>query len=288
VTALDIGSAIITAETGKYTATCTVTVRDTGGYIIVDSDRAVTFINLMQETIELGGFAVKSYSVDGGAKWKKFSKTFDDRLLGKLLNNKNGLALQLSSSDDFDKTSKKPADNTVVKFSEIKSRKTLPKFDINYKNEGYWYLSKNKSDDNLTEVILVAQLSAPGAKTAGAFGGFNNAEAVILPVTSTVKNINFIKVSPNDDNGYTAGSKVKKITVKNELKPPKLAVKNNAIKTKKGMAYTIEGDPAVKLTGTGTPTLENPGIYTFWIAATSKKPASAKQTPALEIKPPTP
>ncbi|MCL2096831.1 MAG: Ig-like domain-containing protein, partial [Oscillospiraceae bacterium] len=277
VTGIEKGTAIITVtsvENPELTAECEVIV--TGDVIAPSSNREGVEINLTQETIELNNLRIMTYSVDGGTKWKKLGKkTFDDTLLRKLLNNKSGLKLRLATSEVPKKAKTPPADSIII-FPDIAKRADLPKFAINYSEEGNWFLSSKGSDTPLSQLIIVAPPSS-NPKIPGEFSEFDLESTEVTPFSTTkTKNIQFVRVSPEDKgDSFAAGSKLKKITVKNESKPPSIKVSGGTAKIKKGMKVQIGDNVPTEYASAAKGVSVPPGTK-IWVASTSKKPASGK------------
>jgi uncharacterized protein YjdB len=307
-----MGTAVITVTTeeGGHTAQCTVTVvsrNSSDEFIDYDADEIIVYgseagfyINLTWETITLARdeeespvkYTVKTYSIDGGEKWKDAKDAFSAAKFPKLL----GKDMTLHISDKpIDKKTKKPAEGAqIVTFPTIQKRAAAPKLTVNYliaadltgETAGEWVLSEKGGSAAVKEGIEIgAANSKKKAVDENGFGKFRDGAGsgvAVKPLTGTkpVKSVYFIRIAPaQSGNTYTAASKTKKITVTSEQKKPnyKADAKKGVIKVKAGTYVSING---------GTPELysakaEIPvtaGTFDLWQAATAKKPASAKQT----------
>jgi len=278
------------------------TISDTGidysaDDVIVPSDEKPddVFINLTKETITLGvGYTVKAYSVDGGAKWKKISsKPFDSAMFAKLLN--KDLTLKLSDKEPEKSTKKPPTDAIIFTFAKIGKRPPALKLAINYEilqditgnTLGTWVLAENKGTKAVRENVQIgAADSANKNKTVDGKGYgkfFDGGGIEVLPMSGNraVRTAYFIRVAPKGDNVvYTAASKAKKITATSQLKEPKYKIdaKKNIIKVRKGTYVSKNGETPVLYRDKADISAASGDTFELWIAATAKKPASAKQT----------
>jgi hypothetical protein len=202
--------------------------------LTVRSDGAPT-IDLTTETINLAGFTVAGYSVNGGDKWKKgplptgskFTKLFNKRMTLSLTNRADGKG-------------NPEAGGTVVNFPEINAR---PKTKYRPFYSGTtWTLadSKDKSGKPVTEGIEYADTD--GKHQIGAWkdvphGGFE--------ILSGKQKIAFLVRSfpRSDSEGFTPASRTMRVRPKNFGKAPNVRInekRGNIISLKKGFSYAID------------------------------------------------
>ena len=261
-------------------------------------------INLTQETIKIAdGYTVAAFSIDGGAKWKAAkADTFSAAKFNKLLN--KDLTLHLSNKP-IDKSSKKPAEDAdIITFAKINKRPKIDKLVVNYLigadvsgvTTGEWVLSAKGGTASVKATIEVGVANGKTVDDKG-WGRFAGADGTangisIMPLTGAkpAKTVYFIRTAPKPaetaGGEFTAASKSKKINVLGEQKAPNYKVSKGEIKYK---ANTIihcvkcpTGEkPAELMTAKGE--WKEPGEeILFWMAATAKKPASAKQNLTLD------
>ncbi|MCL2095303.1 MAG: hypothetical protein FWH10_00190 [Oscillospiraceae bacterium] len=261
-----------------------IRINDSGD-VIVPSDNDGIFINLTQERITLAGFAVKAYSVNGGVKWKKWSKPFDDKLLAKLLNKETTLHLTSGELDAAKGDNKgKPAEGAaVVKFPKIDGRpKETRKLTINYaiaagaSEPGGWVIADGKAAAEAAEKILVSQ-RIENKTDIPVYSPVSDGGIPVL-TTEKAKDVRFIKAAAKyEGNVYTPSPRPKKVTARSLAKAPKVSAKNGIMKLKASMNYTVNGGE-VRTTGASKQDIEvkTGDKYVVWAAATASKPASAK------------
>ncbi|MCL2082171.1 MAG: InlB B-repeat-containing protein [Oscillospiraceae bacterium] len=224
-------------------------------------------INLRRETfLKPDSYTIKSYSIDGGNKWKGIKKgnEFDNgdkkgfvKFLGK------NTTLHLSDKE-IDKATKKPEEgDTRVTFPTIEKRAKAPRCTINYllaadmtgKTTGEWMLSAKKVEDVPLKAGIEIAASGSNPKEVGemGYGRFYFPDdpdmRIGIPVEVSPNGkaetfVYFVRTAPrpNEDGvSYTAGSKPRKTlatsmgnSVKSIGKAPSYSIKNDTIKLKKG------------------------------------------------------
>ncbi|MCL2099413.1 MAG: Ig-like domain-containing protein [Oscillospiraceae bacterium] len=303
----ETGTSVITVTTddGGFTASCTVTVSETGGsdnaaadgidysaadLIVPGSDRNFG-INLTKETfIKPDDYDIKSFSIDGGTKWKAAkADTFSDAKLNKLFSKELNLRI---SDTAIDKATKQPGEGAViVTFPKINKRPKIDKLVVNYAigadasgaTAGAWVLTVKDGSSSVKNDIEVGLASGKVLDDYG-YGRFTGANGskngiAVQPLTGAkpAKTVYFIRNAAKQSGSvYTPASKARKINVLGEQKQPQYKVSKGIIKYKAN-TYTQPGSSTASLrTAKGEWTTA--GEVTLWMAATAKKPASAKQT----------
>ncbi|MCL2002650.1 MAG: hypothetical protein FWG72_01440 [Oscillospiraceae bacterium] len=261
-------------------------------------------INLTRETFNIpAGHTIEAYSTDGGMTWKAGSLT--EAQVIKMLN--KGMELWLCTKD-YNKNAKKPQgsgnEHNIIAFAKINKRPTALKLVINYAiaadatgaTPGAWVLTEKNGTAAVKENIQVGVASGKTVDANG-YGQFFSGAANGIPVVALTgakpaKTTYFIRTAPSGPsaNGeYTAAGKAKKINVAGEQKTPSFKVTAKAekgsnpataiIKVKAGTYVSINGgEPALYATKADVDVLSVTGTIELWLAATAKKPATAKQT----------
>ncbi|MCL2082513.1 MAG: hypothetical protein FWH04_04665 [Oscillospiraceae bacterium] len=250
--------------------------------IIIPADGdAEPEINLTAETIDLAGFDVAEFSVNGGTKWKAAKDTFTNALKFSKLFNK-GMTLHL-----------KDAGGNTISFPAINPR-PKPKLKVNYaiaadsgEFGGQWVLTeKNGTAAVKTDIqIGVAGPNAKGVENKGKavdqdgwgrfLPGLENGVCV-KPIgekngkPAVVKTVFFYRAAPSAEGGFTPGSAQKKVSVTSLLKPPKYKPGKSKAKADKTYVNGVLYAKKAELTLASGDQV--------WHGATAKKAASAKQT----------
>ncbi|MCL2098997.1 MAG: leucine-rich repeat domain-containing protein [Oscillospiraceae bacterium] len=258
--------------------------------IVPGSDRNFG-INLTKETfIKPDDYDIKSFSTDGGVKWKAAkADTFSDAKLNKLFNKELNLRI---SDTAIDKSTKQPGEGAViVTFPKINKRPKIDKLVVNYAigadasgaTTGAWVLTVKDGSSSVKNDIEVGLASGKTINNDG-YGRFTGANGTkngitILPLTGAkpAKTVYFIRNAPKQSGSvYTPASKARKINVLGEQKKPQYKINKGVIKYKAN-TYTQPGSSTASLK-TAKGEWKTAGEVTLWMAATAKKPASAKQT----------
>ena len=311
VRAVSVGTAVITARAGNIAAECAVTVNlgiDYSADDIILTGRSFSFksgkeipadavlaekteetaaeINLTRETLDITGYRIQAYSIDGGFTWKAGS--LNTAGFVKLLNKDTELWLCFK---DYNSNAKKPQgsgdEHNILAFPKINKRAPARKLVVNYAvgadltgaTAGGWGLTERGSTDMIREGIEVALAGSSGKTVdANGWGKFYDGRGVPvreLTGTKAVKTRYFIRIAPAENDGvYTAASKPRRINVTSEQKPPKYKVNKGVIKLKAGTYVSMNGQVSLhSVKSEITPE----GTVEIWQAATAKKAASAKQ-----------
>ncbi|MCL2080934.1 MAG: InlB B-repeat-containing protein, partial [Oscillospiraceae bacterium] len=257
-------------------------------------------INLTKELfVKPETYTIVAFSIDGGKKWKAAkADTFSDTKFNKLLN--KDLELQLSDKA-IEKTTKQPGEGaTIITFPKINKRPKMDKLVVNYvigadatgATTGEWVLTEKNGTTSLKADIEVGAangkvVDANGyGKFFGSDGSTNGIGIIPLTGAKPAKTPYFIRSAPKpaDDNGaFTAASKAKRINVLGEQKAPNYKVNKGVIKYKANTVIQQGGGAAAVQTAKGE--WDTEGEVTLWMAATAKKPASAKQVLTVTVSP---
>ena len=206
-------------------------------------------INLSNETLTVPpGYTIRSYSLDGGLKWKPMKPEIFNHAKFPILLNK-GMTLCLSDST-INPVTKQPFDNlNVVHFPLIKERPRTPQYNVNYRiradvtgaTAGRWVLSEPLLlRDRTGETEFTGNIEiglSLGAKIVDnkSFGSMPYGGIPILTYREfgyrAVKTSYLIRVPPQTavqagtpGYTYTPASKPRRLNVLNELKPPKYII----------------------------------------------------------------
>ena|GEM_PF-5239227 len=296
-------------------------VRHTNDTGTTTGDGSVTAkINLTRETIDLGkvtkpaategetpeatDFSPKMFSIDGGEKWKKYSKAL---AIDKLVNKDLTLVLADGIYDKKEETF--PAGTTVITFAKINARPKkddAPKLVPNYLLKADWSGQTNgnwvMTEKNESAIIANGwQIVQPAGKKLAAADIWDAASANgLLVPNNRVKVTYFIRKAPMGTAGetnaeVTAGSKPQKIGPKgvgNVIKKVDPSTKGEFIAVKKNWVFFNMNatTPYNYLTATAKATaaqglnhyedkdeLKVGGTYNVFVAPTEKKPASASR-----------
>lgn len=269
---------------------------DPSGSTVVQSETSDNAaIDLSAESIDLGGFTVAAYSVDGGKKWTKgalptgdkFTKLFDKDLTLWVVDKWNSADIK-EGKTVVEKKGVAP-DAAYIKFPKINKRPkaNAEKLVVNYAicadssgaTNGNWTLAKK---DATTATIDGYEygLSSDGKKVSS----WSDVPAAGTPLgTGKTKTTYLVRSKATDT---TPASKPFKVSVSNLSAAPKYKIdyKTEVIKLKKGDTYQIGTSSSIKVTEAKGINLDvsaaitnNSSIY-VWKAADAKKPASEKQT----------
>jgi hypothetical protein len=259
------------------------------------SDSAV--INLSAETIDLGGFRVRAYSLNGGGKWKKGPLPIGDKFR-KLFNKSTALWLSDTWNDSAVKTDGVitaakgvPDSATLVKFPETERR---PKRNADklkpYYLDSHWILAARNSTDAVFTGYEYA--ASTNGKTPSEAWRVMPAEG--LPIPDKGKPTVLIRTAPSGTGTsvFVPASPHFRIRPRLFRPAPKYKVatrwdkEENQIKTvtlKKGDVYAIDdGDFSEVLTGNLTLNIEellqSGSFLHIKKAATGKNPPTRIQT----------
>lgn len=257
----------------------------TGSYKIGDDKMEAAYLDLIAEELVIPTeFSVASYSTDGGKTWKAATKGFDNATLEKLINKELTLAL---SNEVMDKKTKKfSSEADVIYFDKIQARPKLDKptvsytaIDVGSNPISKWTLVSKGANTPYTAASL--QVAPMDGKTIGTYSEFNTtAGKDVLPFDSGVKKEDYaVRIIASEKDGkYTPASKYTKVSVMAQQAAPKYKVSKGAVSYKAGTWIAEGSAEAVLKNGKGSFTSEKEVTISAWMAATAKKPASAKQT----------
>jgi hypothetical protein len=258
------------------------------------SGAAGVTINLTQETINLGDFTVAAFSTNGGGKWQAVrSDTFGDARFSRMFNKDMELWL---SDTAIDRSTKQPGEGAaIVKFAKINKRPKMEKFAVNYligtdrtgATSGSWVLTEKNDTSSIKAGIEIALANGrvPDENGYGRFIGVNGSTngIAVMPISGTkpVRTTYFIRQGAGQSGSeFTAASKARRINVLGEQRPPKYSVnaKSGILKFRAGTYIAINGGSARIESEKGDLNLSSQtGTIELWLAATPRKPASAKQ-----------
>jgi len=257
------------------------------------------YINLTQETFHAPDAYKPAVINVNGKKWKAVKNTLGagfSKLLGK------GLTLQVSDKAVIRKTKKLPDDAVVFTFPVIAKRPKAQKFAPNYaiaqdtsgKTAGAWLLSEKGSMSPILNGIQVGVAEGKSVDKKG-FGKFTKQGIAVSPTEGTKpkKTVYFVRTAPaKSGSSYIPASKPKKVAAQGQQKQPKFKIKDKPPKEKRGVMVSPASSlltlkkGAVLQMNDNAPQLQNAkakielasfkGTVSVWIAATPKKPASAK------------
>ena len=174
-------------------------------------------INLTTETFTRpSDYTIKSFSIDGGKKWKKAKpNTFTEERFPKLLNKDLELVI---SDKDIDRKSKpkqpEEGDNRIT-FDKINKKPKAPKLKVNYTIiPEQWVLVANKNDTKILPEFGKIQVGLASGKKVDSYGYGKFFSDGSIATTAT-KTTYFVRYEPKKDGDvYTAASKHRKISVK--------------------------------------------------------------------------
>lgn len=257
--------------------------------VIVFSDTPDdAMINLADETINLSGYSVAAYSLNGGSKWKKgalpegakFQKLLDKGMTLWLTDKWNSKDIK----DGKTVVDKKgvAADAAIIKFPKINARPkaNTEKLKPFYYSE-YWVL-KTKNGAAATETYEWAETSNKKTPSGNWKSVTINGFAVLSGKTKTTY---LLRTPPTASAGtYTPASKAFKITPVNFGKAPNYKVKTDkktskqSIKLKAGDWYQNGDTEPIKVSAaTDLDVTGMTGMITVWKGETGKKPRTEKQ-----------
>ena len=199
--------------------------------------------------------------------------------------------LELEITDGLSNQGRTPSDSdTVIVFAKISKRPPAPKLRINYliaadptgETPGDWVLAEKNGTTAVKSDILIGVASGKTVDSSG-WEKFNDGEKVGIPVKASGGKTAYLfkSTAKQDRTAYIPASKARKVSAVSSGKAPRYKVdtKSNLIKHKGNTYVKVGVDAAVLQSAKGEVTAA--GTYTFWIGATAKKPASAKQTITL-------
>lgn len=280
-----------------------------------DSGTLLYNINLNTEKLEQvtdTSLTIKSYSIDGGTKWKAgtpFDKNTSDSLT-KILDKGSKLVLATEVQDK--KTKEFPEGTIKVTFAEIAKREKTDKRIVNYlilsidnwqsaDAVGLWTLTKTANDTVASiDGISYSLADSTGKKSDGSWFGFPEAGIKVQPLPDTGKVgkvIYFYHTVPGQiGDKYTPAGKTAKLTVSTQIKAPTLKpdYKKEVIKAKAGLSvqvgtadaklftkYDKGNELLIDLKGA----IDKGEKVTVFTVATVKKPASASQVLQIATRP---
>jgi hypothetical protein len=241
------------------------------------------FINLTLETFALPeGTTVQAFSTDGGEKWTAGSVT--EAQIVKMLN--RGMELWLCTKD-YNRNAKKPQgsgnEHNIIAFAKINKRPAAPRLAVNYaicadptgKTAGDWVLAEKGGSTAVRENIQVGAASGKRVDDRG-FGQFFPDTGI--PVLEAKRTQYFIRFAPKaeNDGSFTPASRTRRINAAGVGRAPRYRERNGVIKVRANTYVSLNGG-AARL----SPKADIPftaGTAELWMAATARRPASAKQT----------
>jgi hypothetical protein len=261
---------------------------------ITGSGAAGVTINLTQETINLGDFTVAAFSTDGGGRWQAVrSDTFSATRFPRMFNRDMELWL---SDTAIDRSTKQPGEGAaIVKFAKINKRPRMERVVINYLigadttgiTSGAWVLSERNGTSSIKAGIEIALANGrvPDVNGYGRFIGANGSTngIAVMPISGIkpVRTTYFIRQGAGQSGSeFTAASRARRINVLGEQRPPRYSVnaKSGILKFRAGTYIAINSGSARIESEKGDLNLSaQTGMIELWLAATSRRPASAKQ-----------
>jgi hypothetical protein len=217
-------------------------------------------INLSTEKLFIpDGSVINGFSINDGQTWTAVGtkNPLSDANFGKLLNNRNGVHLRLTT-EVLGRNKKPPENARIISFAKINPRPTTPKVAANYEifadltgaTPGAWtVVSREKGADvgaTLNDVLEVAPADATGkAVDRLGFGNFLSDNGVpVHPINvdargnlKVTRHTYFVRVSPaSDSETFTPASRPVRFRVTSERKPTRYRAnyRNETIGLKRG------------------------------------------------------
>ncbi|MDR0293804.1 MAG: hypothetical protein LBH95_06605 [Oscillospiraceae bacterium] len=259
-----------------------------GDHVLVPSDTPDNaVINLTAETIDLAGFFVEAYSVNGGAKWKKgalpegakFQKLLDKGMTLWLADKWNAKDVKDGKTVIDKKGVAKDA--AVVKFPKINAR---PKANTEKLKPFYFSETWEPRKGGATAAATAYEWANTDNKKTPS-GDWQSLPDNGFPVLSGKAKTTYLFRTPPKASGntYTPASKPFKLSPANFGKAPNYAVKTDktgkqSVKLKANDWVQLGSDAPVKVTSAkALDVTGRTGTLTVWKGETGKKPRSEKQ-----------
>lgn len=286
-------------DSASETKEFTLTVKAKTGGVVVPSLNSALDIDLASESINLRGYQVKAYSLNGGKKWKKGSLPEGDKF-AKLLNKELELWLSDVWIDKVSKAQKQagvkkgvPEEHpAIVKFPVISKRPTQDKLVAYFPQQRFnsFYMVKKGSDEQVTagyEFANTANGKTPNEDGWTPLGSF-------MVESGKAKKVLLLRAAPVASGGiYIPAGKPFKVKPATFGKVPKAKADNKKkiINLKKGEAYStvspygsytfLSSKTTLQLSELGAPG-STVNLYVMK-APTGKKPRTEIQTLSVKI-----
>jgi hypothetical protein len=253
------------------------------------------WINLTRETINVpSDYSIVGFSITNGDKWRAVSsRPFDNFFLSRLLNNQSTIVI----TNNLNVKPRRPAEGAVtVTFPTIAGRPRTPRLVANYQiaedrtgaTTGQWVLSVPRGAESKKDGLQIAVAdSTRRVPNNRGWGKFHNEDATyngiqIVPLrspNSKPARVTYLyRLEPKGGDRPIAASRARRVTVFSQQRAPTYSERNNAVRLRANTYVSMNGEPPVIYTEkTDFTVLNITGNIEIWMAATIRRPASAKQ-----------
>ncbi|MCL1819271.1 MAG: hypothetical protein FWG36_01295 [Oscillospiraceae bacterium] len=286
----------------KFTADAPYSGAPANSIIVNTTTSDGATINLTTETIDLAGFTVAAYSIDGGTKWKKgplpagekFKKMLNKPMTLWLSDTWKDKAVKADPDKNIEAVAKGVPDNArIAKFPALEKRPKKNEEKLKpYYGDTHWVLAQKDS----AEAVFSGYEYAPSSNGKTPTGNWEAVPSSGFGIVSGATKLTYLfRTAPNSTTPASAPFKIKPANfgkapaykIKDTKDPADKTIIIKVIAFKKGDQYAVGSEgytPALedKLTLTVAELAERGANLNVRKAATGKKPPSDAQSIALK------